>query len=158
MLLASDYDKSKYFKGADLDREKKFRIKIVTPEELTDSAGKKEKKLIVWFTNDERGLVLNKTNLRTLRGAFGDNVAGWATKVIAMFPMMADNGKPGLRVRILPPKQAAAADQPAQPVSPSGNGAAAAAPPAAAPAAIDPELERDPKLSAAEELDDEVPF
>ena len=56
MLLASDYDKSKYFKGADLDREKKFRIKIVTPEELTDGTGKKEKKLIVWFTNDERGV------------------------------------------------------------------------------------------------------
>ena len=30
MLLASDYDKSKYFKGTDLDREKKFRIKDVT--------------------------------------------------------------------------------------------------------------------------------
>ena len=27
MLLASDYDKSKYFKATDLDREKKFRIK-----------------------------------------------------------------------------------------------------------------------------------
>ena len=34
----------------------------------------KEKKLVVWFTNDERGLVLNKTNNRTLRGAFGDDL------------------------------------------------------------------------------------
>ena len=73
MLLASDYDKSKYLKAADLEREKKFRIKTVTSEELTDNTGKKEKKLIVWFTNDERGLVLNKTNIRTLRGAFGDD-------------------------------------------------------------------------------------
>ena len=56
MLLASDYDKSKYFKGTDLDREKKFRIKNVTAEELTDGTGKKEKKLVVWFTNDERGV------------------------------------------------------------------------------------------------------
>jgi hypothetical protein len=155
MLLASDYDKSKFFKGTDLDREKKFRIKTVTSDELTDSTGKKEKKLIAWFTNDERGLVLNKTNLRTLRGAFGDDTTGWAAKVIAMFPMMADNGKPGLRVRILPPKQAAAAAPPTQPASPGGNGAAAARP--AAPSA-DPELEPDPKLSAADEMNDEIGF
>ena len=39
MLLASDYDKSKYFKAADLDREKKFRIKTVTEEELERRQG-----------------------------------------------------------------------------------------------------------------------
>jgi hypothetical protein len=156
MLLASDYDKSKYFKGTDLDREKKFRIKVVTEEVLTDSAGKTEKKPVVWFTNDERGLVLNKTNLRVLKNAFGDPMAGWAAKVVALFPMMADNGKPGLRIRILPPKQAAAAVPPTQPVSPTGNGAAAAAPPPTAPA--DPELEPDPKLSLADELNDEIGF
>ena len=42
MLLASDYDKSKYFRGTDLDCEKKFRIKTVTSDELTDDKGKKE--------------------------------------------------------------------------------------------------------------------
>ena len=158
MLLASDYDKSRYFKGTDLDREKKFRIKTVTEDELTDGKGKKEKKLVVWFTNDERGLVLNKTNNRTLRGAFGDKVSGWDTKVVVMFPVMADNGKPGLRVRIPPPKQPEAAASPAQPVSPSGNGAAAASAPPAAPAAADPELEPDPKLSAADEMNDDIPW
>ena len=45
MLLASDYDKSKYFKATDLDREKKFRIKKVTSEELTDKKGKKEEEV-----------------------------------------------------------------------------------------------------------------
>ena len=81
MLLASDYDRSKFLKASDLDREKKYRIKSVTAEEL--GIGKdKETKLVVWFTNDARGLVLNKTNNRTLRGAFGDNTADWATKVI----------------------------------------------------------------------------
>ena len=154
MLLASDYDKSKYFKGTDLDREKKFRIKVVTEEVLTDRKGQTEKKLVVWFTNDPRGLTLNKTNLRTLKGAFGDSVVEWATKVIAMFPVMADNNKQGLRVRILPPKHAAAAAPSTQPASSGGNGAAAAPPPPAA----DPELEPDPKLSAAEEMDDEIPF
>ena len=162
MLLASDYDKSKYLKATDLEHEKKFRIKTVTEEEL--GVGKdKEKKLCVWFTNDERALVLNKTNNRALRSAFGDNTAGWVNKVIVVFPTVVDiRGKmgPALRVRIPPPKQAAAAAPPTQPASPapSGNGAAAAAPaPAAAPTVADPELEPDPKLSLADELNDEIP-
>ena len=32
VLLASTYDQSRYFKAADLTREKKFRIKSVTEE------------------------------------------------------------------------------------------------------------------------------
>jgi hypothetical protein len=158
MLLASDYDKSKYLKATDLEREKKFRIKSVTEEEL--GVGKdKEKKLVVWFTNDARGLVLNKTNNRALRSAFGDNTAGWTGKVIAVFPTQVDiRGKlgPALRVRILPPKQAAAAAPPTQPAAaPSGNGAAAAAPAPAAPP-VDPELEPDPKFTLTAEQDDEL--
>jgi hypothetical protein len=158
MLLASDFDKSKFFRGTDLDREKKFRIKEVTSDELTDKKGNKEIKLIVWFTNDARGLPLNKTNNRTLRGAFGDDTAGWKDKVVALFPMMASNNEKGLRVRILPPKQPGAATSPVQSVSPSGNGAATAPPPPVAPVVVDPELEPDPKRSAAEEIDDEIPF
>ena len=161
MLLASDYDKTRFLKADDLKQEKKFRIKAVTPEEL--GVGKdKETKLVVWFTNDERGLVLNKTNNRALRGAFGDDTAGWVNKVIVVFPTVVDiRGKmgPALRVRIPPPKQAAAAAPPTQPASPapSGNGAAAAAPAPAAPTVADPELEPDPKLSVADELNDEIP-
>ena len=158
MLLASDFDKSKYLKAPDLDREKKFRIKEVTADELTDrKTGQKETKLIVWFTNDQRGFTLNKINNRTLRGAFGDDTAGWVDKVIVLFPTEVDFGGkmvPALRVRIPPPKKPTATAEPTQPAAPSGNGAAAAPPPPAA----DPELEPDPKLSAAEEMDDEIPF
>ena len=157
MLLASDFDKSKYFRAPDLDREKKFRIKTVTSDTLTDKKGNKEEKLIVWFDNDPRGLPLNKTNLRTLKGAFGDNTANWATKVIAIFPMMASNGEPGLRVLIPPPRQAAAAASPTQSAAPSGNGAATPSPAVVTAAVVDPELEPDPKLSIKDELNDEIP-
>jgi hypothetical protein len=68
MLLASAYDQSRYFKATDMQAEKKLRIKDVTEEEIGVGQDK-EKKLCVWFTNDPRGLVLNKTNNRTLRGA-----------------------------------------------------------------------------------------
>src|SRR5215469_1516722 len=109
MLLASSYDQCRFLKAADLQHEKKFRIKNTTEELI--GAEQKEKKLVVWFTNDERGLVLNKTNNRTIRGAFGDAVDGWVGKIIIIFPTMVDmRGKltPALRVRIPPPKEAGA--------------------------------------------------
>ena len=154
VLFASDFDKSKYLRAEDLKQEKKFRIKNVTVETLGQDDGK-EKKLVIWLTNDERGLVLNKTNNRTIRGAFGDALEGWTGKVIIVFPTMADfRGKltPALRVRIPPPKQATEATTPQQPTSPAGNGAAATA------AAADPELALDPVKPLSEDLNDEIPF
>ena len=162
VLLASSHDQSRFLKAADLKGEKKFRIKNVTPE-LVGTEAQKEKKLVVWFTNDERGLVLNKTNNRAIRGAYGDDTAGWVGKIIVVFPTMVDmRGKmtPALRVRIPPPKQAAAAAPSPEPVQ-SGNGAAAVAPTqklmAAAPP-VDPELEDDPVKPLADELNDEIDF
>ena len=106
VLLASKYDQSRFFNAASLAAEKKLKIKAVTEEEV--GIGKdKELKLVVWFTNDSRGLVLNRTNIRTLRGPFGDDTACWVGKIIVVFPTMADfrgQLKPALRVRIPPPK------------------------------------------------------
>jgi hypothetical protein len=119
MLLASAYDQSRYFKAADMPTAKKLRIKNVTPEEIGQD---KEKKLVVWFTNDLRGLVLNKTNNRTLRGAFGDPCAGWKGKIIVVYPTTDEfRGVPALRVRIPPPKEGneqAVAAKPKPPVPP----------------------------------------
>ena len=163
MLLASSYDQSRFLKAADLEREKKVRIKSVTEELI--GAEQKEKKLVVWFTNDERGFVVNKTNNRTIRGAFGDPVGGWVGKVIIIFPTMVDmRGKltAALRVRIPPPKRAGGtvAVSPSKPPQ-SGNGTATTAPPpkptTAAPV-DDPELADEPRKSLSDELDDEIQF
>jgi hypothetical protein len=92
----------------------------------------------VWFTNDSRGLVLNRVNNRTLRGAFGDACDGWAGKIIAVFPTTAEfrgTMKPALRVRIPTPK---------------GNGQ-----PAAKPAAPPPD-ELAEMLDGNDELNDEI--
>ena len=151
MLLASDYDKSRFLKAEDLDREKKYRIKSVSEEEVEE---KKEKKLVVWFTNDKRGLVLNRINNRVIRGAYGDDTALWPGKIIVIFRTMAEfRGKmgPALRVRIPPPKPPTGTAPPS--ASPSGNGAAVAP-----PAPADPELEPDPVKPIREELDDEIPW
>ena len=89
VLLASNFDKSKYLKAGDLDKEKKLRIKSAT-DEVVGIGDDKEHKLILWFTNDERGLVMNRTNIRVLREAFGDVVDSWIGKIIIVYPTMVD--------------------------------------------------------------------
>jgi hypothetical protein len=162
VLLASDYDKSRFLKADDFDGERRMRIKNGT-EEVIGAGAEKEKKLVVWFTNDERGLVLNKTNNRILRGEFGNDVAGWAGKIIVVFPTMTDmRGKmvPALRVRIPPPKHGQAA-VPAKPKAP-GNGPTAVAAKPKRP--IDEEIDdideppAQPHTTAADDFDDEVDF
>ena len=102
MVLASNYDQSQWMKAADLDEELLLKIKDVTEEPI--GAGKeKEMKLCVWFTNQKQGLLLNKTNNRTLRGAFGDETDEWVGKRVVVFATDTDRG-PGLRVRIPTPK------------------------------------------------------
>jgi len=103
VLLASSYDESRFFRGEDLKTETRLKIKNVTEEKMADG----EVKLTVWFTNDKHGLLLNRTNNRTIRGAYGDAVDGWSGKIIVLYPTTAEfRGKmgPAMRVRIPPPK------------------------------------------------------
>jgi hypothetical protein len=112
VLYASEFDQSRYLKAADIGEvgsEKRVKIKAVTKE--TDVGERQETKACVWFTNLDKGLLLNKTNLRTLQGAFGDAMDAWASKIAVLFVIM-DNfrGKmgPAVRVRIPPLKEAKA--------------------------------------------------
>jgi hypothetical protein len=57
----------------------------------------------VWFSNSKKGLALNRTNNRTIRGAYGDDTTGWTGKLIVVFPTQTDfRGRMvgALRVRI----------------------------------------------------------
>ena len=146
VLLASKYDQSRFFRAEDLTQDKVLRIRSVTEEPV---GANQQKKLVVWFTKDPKGLVLNRTNNRTIRGAYGDDVAGWIGKLIELFRTKADfRGElvDALRVRIPPPKQAKTSVAP--PAQETANAAAATNP---APAAS-PEPEADPTL------DNEIPY
>jgi hypothetical protein len=117
VLLASAFDQSRYLRAEELKQEKTLRIKNVTLETVNDRTGQ-VKKLVVWFTNIDKGLMLNKTNNRTIRSQYSDDVAGWAGKLIVLFPTQTDLGGrsvPALRVRIPPPKQAPGNGQTAKP-------------------------------------------
>ena len=142
VLLASKYDESRFLRADDLKNEIRLKIKNVTEEKMADG----EVKLTIWFTNSKRGLVLNRTNNRTIRAAFGDAVDGWSGKIIVLYPTTAEfRGKmgPAMRVRIPPPKQA------------TGNGQGQAA---AKPAPAEPPPPPPATTSVADDLDDEIPF
>jgi hypothetical protein len=149
VLLASAFDQSKYLRADDLTQPIKLRIKNVTAE-LIGRGAEREQKLVVWFTNEKRGLVLNKTNNRALRGAFGDDADGWAGHVIEVFPTQTEMGgtlTPALRVRIPPPKQA------------SGNGGAAKPQTALEAFSKDPPTRPIPKPAPEhDDFDDEIPL
>ena len=137
MLLASAYDQSKFLKAEDFPTERKLKIKAVT-EEPVGIGNDKETKLVVWFTNDNRGLILNRTNNRT----YGDPVDGWINKIIVAYPTMAEfrgTMKPALRVRIPPPKQG------------GGNSQTAAKPPP-----VPPPVPADPVELEDDDLNDEI--
>jgi hypothetical protein len=153
VLLASAYDQSKYFRAEEITQEKTLRIKTVT-EELVGVGADQEKKLVVWFTNSPKGLALNRTNNRTLRGVYGDDTAGWAGKLIVVFQTTADyRGRlvPALRVRIPPPKHASGNGRTAKP-APAQQSAPeqfAEAPPTRPTPTLEPE---------ADDFDDEIPL
>ena len=106
-LHASDFDQSKYMKAADVGptgTEKRFKMKACTRETVGE---KEEAKACVWFTTHAKGLLLNKTNLRALQGALGNNMDGWPGRVVILFVTPVSNRGAivdGIRVRIPPPK------------------------------------------------------
>jgi hypothetical protein len=115
----------------------RLKIKNVTEEKMADG----EVKLTVWFTNDKHGLVLNRTNNRTIRGAYGDDVVGWSGKIIVLYSTTAEfRGKmgPAMRVRIPPPKEA---------------NKATASPPKQTPKPVDEELD---DFDDLDQLDDDI--
>ena len=149
VLLASMYDQSRFFRAEDLTQDKVLRIKSVT-EEVVGQSPDQEKKLVVWFTKSAKGLVLNRTNNRAIRGAHGDDVAGWPGKLIVLYPTQADFGGQmvgALRVRILPPKQAKSSVA-APPTQEAAKPASATKPAPAVP----------PEPEADLDLDDEIPW
>ena len=150
VLLASAFDQSKYLSAADLSQEMKLRIKTVTVETVRGQGSAQEQKPVLWFTNLSKGLVLNKTNNRTLRSALGDDMEKWANAIIIVFPTQTDFGGKlvgALRVRMPPPKQAT-----------MGNGQPTGAKEVLDSFAAPPEPKPEPKPPLKDDLDDEINF
>lgn len=85
---------SKYVRAADLlGKDAVLTIShVMRDEELQMRNGTKEKKPIVYFSETEKGLVLNKTNKASIVALHGRVVKGWTGKQIAVYPTQGSFG------------------------------------------------------------------
>lgn len=95
----SDYLSAETFEGPQTVTIRKVEVKMIGGAEE-----EKEEKLTLQFAEVEQGLILNRTNLKTLAGLWGDETESWLGKKIEIYvdEAIAFRGKvvAGLRVRI----------------------------------------------------------
>lgn len=94
---------SQYLKASDLEgREVRLTMGRVDREEIGT-----DKKLVLYFKERDKGLVLNKTNAYTIEAAHGDDTDDWFGHPLILFSIRTEyQGKPvdGLRCRVPTPK------------------------------------------------------
>jgi len=91
---------SNWIKADDL---KGKSVKVVIAKILLEEVGDSGYKVVLYFVDKEKSLVLNATNARCLASALGDNEKEWEGKEIIMYPTTTEySGKtvPCIRVRI----------------------------------------------------------
>lgn len=76
--------KSKYLKAADIEDDCVFTIAGVQMEEIGQNE-KKDNKPVLYFEEEERGLVLNKTNINSIANLYGEETDEWVGKKIGLF-------------------------------------------------------------------------
>lgn len=103
------YYPSKYLKASDVAEPISLVIEAVGDEQMRDGGSKP----VCFFTQEERGLILNKTNSQVLRAAFGAETDAWAGKKIRLVSEKTDfAGKRVDAIRIQIPDPALDADVP----------------------------------------------
>lgn len=106
MPRVSDMVPSKYLKAADVEESPVLTISHVKEETIGQGA-QADKKWILFFEEEEKGLVLNRTNINTIAGLYGDDTDDWEGKKITLFATQVDfQGKQvdAIRVRNKQPK------------------------------------------------------
>lgn len=96
---------SKYLKAADLD-DKELNV-IMQRVEMEDVGGE-DKKPVLYFKDQQKGVVLNKTNSRIIAKTFGDDTDDWGGKTITLYPAMVEfKGDMVEAIRVRVPKSKA---------------------------------------------------
>jgi hypothetical protein len=100
----SDMFPSKYLSAADLGGKPiSLTIKSIKAEMMQDGTAKP----CVYFEDEPRGLILNKTNGNVLAEIFGYSTPDWYGKQIVLYPTTVDfQGKSVAAIRVRAPKSA----------------------------------------------------
>jgi hypothetical protein len=97
--------KNAYIKAEDLEEPITVTIDEAEIEELGE---RKEKKLVLSFSDHEQKLAVNKTNAKTLVKLFGDDTDSWLGQKITLGAREVDfKGESVMAVRVSPKKPGA---------------------------------------------------
>ena len=103
---------SKYIKCADLNgKDVTKTIKKVAIDTLVRQGGAKEKKPVIWFSDTEKILVMNRTNCKSIIAMYGKETDNWIGRKITLYPTKAMFGADEVdcvRVRVTKPETKAA--------------------------------------------------
>jgi hypothetical protein len=110
-MKANDAFPSKYISSADLEgTERTLKITHVEPGEIEG-----KDKLIVRFAGAKKGLVLNKTNFKTIAKLTGQaDTDDWTGYEVCLYPTMVDfqgDQVPAIRIKAAPARNGHAARQ-----------------------------------------------
>jgi hypothetical protein len=75
---------SKYLKAADATPPLTLTIQRVSWEKMKDQEGNEEDKPVIWFNEQEKGMVLNRTNANTLTALFGSETNAWSGQRVVL--------------------------------------------------------------------------
>lgn len=91
---------SAYLKSQELDGDTVYTIDRVEIETLGQGKDAEEKP-VVYFTETEKGLALNKTNANTIASLYGDDTDDWAGKPVTLYATEVEfQGKQTLAIRV----------------------------------------------------------
>lgn len=95
-MLVNDFyqTESKWLKASDLKSKEGKPIKIRVTVDRAEVVEFKDgtKKIGLFFSGKEKGLVLNKTNAQLIAEQHGPDMNGWTGKSIAIYPTTTDFG------------------------------------------------------------------
>lgn len=96
---------SKYLKAADAESQPVVTMKSCTWETLNNRDEEPEEKPVLYFEEFEKGLVLNRTNAKTIQNMYGDDTEDWVGKRIQLTAMDVDAfGQVKRALRVSPKK------------------------------------------------------
>ena len=78
---------SKFLKSADIPKGQKTRFTIAYVD-VEDVSGEGENKPVLYFSERQQGLVLNKTNAATIKLTYGEETDDWRDKPLFLFRTM----------------------------------------------------------------------
>ena len=101
-MNASTMFPSKYLAGVDFeDEDRILTITSLDEEEIDDKEKGKILKYIIWFKEEDKSLILNKTNVNNLIGLFGPETDDWVNQRVYVGASEVDfQGKTTMAVRI----------------------------------------------------------